>query len=452
MRSRFGTFARRCLAAVSCLVLLGMTVSANAAEGPALDTLRFRATSLPGDILGVGSATGHEKSVLRGLFSLQGEHNPIFLVTDPDREEPIVGDRLVGEVGMTFGLGKGVALWSGLPMVMYQSGWWPDQQQDIHSWGLGDLRFGAHFPVLDPEKQPVGVALRPGIQVPTGVRQAFASSGVVELRGSVAAETRRLGPVRLAASLGARIGPPQDWVDVDVYSAFTYGFGVDVKVHRRWTVDAAWLGEVAGNNWENPMELRFGGGFSPSDGVTIGANMGWGLAPGAGTPDFRLGFNVALAGPIRKRGPTIEVAEASGVPEPRGPALVPANMDPSESETITPGGYAEILLPTPVRFREGETKLSKEARSALESVVDYLSSHPELRPVVVLGHGDETGGDEYNTVLSRRRAISTGKYLLEEGGVAPEHLSVPEEGPLEGMRGVHRGRRSSVAFIVSSGL
>jgi hypothetical protein len=432
------------------IAALTLTASASAAEGPALDTLRFRAAPLPGDILGVGAATAHDAGVLRGMFSLQGEHNPIFLVTDPDRVEPIVSDRMIGEVAMSFGLGKGISLWSGLPMVMYQSGWWPEQSEDIHSWGLGDLRFGASFPVIDPLKHPVGVAIRPGVQVPTGVRNAFASSGVVELHSAVGVETRRLGPVRLASSLGARIGPPSDWVDVEVYSAFTYGLGVDVQVHERWTVDVAWLGEVAGNNWENPMEIRVGGSFVPTDGITLGTCMGWGVAPGAGTPDFRLGFQITMGGPVHKKTPEIEVVERVP-PEPVGPVLAPAMVDATAALAESPTGYVEILMPTPVIFREGETRLSKEAAAALESVVDYLATHPEMRPIVVLGHGDETGGDEYNTVLSRRRAISTRKYLVDEGGIAPEHLSVPEESPLQAPLDVRTGRRSAVGFVLSSG-
>ncbi len=436
--------------ALALTTALALAAPAAAAEGPALDTLRFRMSPLPGDILGVGAATAHEAGVLRGMFSLQGEHNPIFLVTDPDRVDPVIEDRMVGEVAMTFGLGKGISLWTGLPMVMFQSGWWPEQSEDIHSWGLGDLRFGAAFPVLDPEKYPVGVAIRPAVQVPTGVRQAFASSGVVELHGAVAVETRRLGPVRLASSLGARIGPPSDWVDVEVYSAFTYGLGVDVRLHDRWTVDAAWLGEVAGNNWENPMELRVGGTFVPTDGVFVGATMGWGLAPGAGTPDFRLGFNIGLGGPVKKKTPEVEIVEPIPI-EPVGPVLAPAMTDATVALAESPTGYVEILMPIPVVFREGETRLSKEARAALESVVDYLDKHPEMRPIVVLGHGDETGGDEYNTTLSRRRAISTRKFLVDEGGISADHLAVPEESPLQNSPDVRTGRRSSVGFVLSSG-
>jgi len=433
---------RRALAGTAVALSMVCAGVAWAAEGPALDTLRFRLSPLPGDILGVASATAHDKGVLGGTFSLQGEHNPVFLVLDPDRDDPVVGDRLVGELALSFGLGRGIAIWSGLPFVAYQSGWWPSPEEDIHSFGLGDLRFGAAFPLMDPEKWPVGISLRPGLQAPTGVRQAFASSGVVELLGNVGVETRALGPVRLAATLGARLGPPPEWVDVDVYSAFTYGLGVDVQVHRRWNVTGAWIGEVAGDKWENPMELRLGGSFAPTEGVGIGMLMGFGVVPGAGTPDFRLGFGVNLAVPVHKEKPApVQVVE------PSGPALGEADVAAVESRS----GYVEILLPSPVRFDEGETRLDRSAEAALSEMAEYLKRHPELRPIFVLGHGDGRGGEEYDAALSLRRAVAARKYLVEKGGLVPELLTLPEASHLEAPIEAPTGRRTAVAFIVSAG-
>ena len=428
--------------ATAFVVVAVLTLPAIAAEGPVIDTLRYRVTPLPGDLLGVAGASADDKGMLRGMFQMQGEHNPIFLVVDPDRDDPVVADRLVGELGLTFGLGKGVALWTGLPFVAYQAGWWPTPEDRIQSWGPGDIRVGGHFTVLDPEKMPVGIALRPGVQAPTGVRQAFASSGVVELLGHVGVETRRLGPVRVGGVLGARITPPQDWVGVEVYPAFNYGLAVDVQVHRRWNVNAAWAGEVAGSEWENPMELRLGGRFAATEGVDLGAVMGWAVTPGVGAPDFRFGFNVTLGLPTWKEKAPVQVVQS----EPQ-PVVTPARV----AEAATRTGYAEILMPSPVRFREGETRLRREAQDALVEVVDYLRKHPELRPVLVLGHGDGRGGAEYNAALSRRRAVATREYLVGEGGLTPELLSVPEESPLDGPVPGDVVARESIGFILGSG-
>ena len=442
MTNQTWVYLRRALPGLVIALAVVAAGPAWGAEGPALDTLRYRISPLPGDILGVASATTHEKGVLGGAFSLQGEHNPVFLVVDPDRTDPVVGDRLVGELALSFGLGRGIAIWTGLPFVAYQSGWWPSPEEEIQSFGMGDIRLGAAFPLMDPEKQPVGISLRPTIQAPTGVRQAFASSGVVELIGNVGVETRALGPVRIAATMGARIGPPSDWVDVEVYSAFTYGLGVDVQVHRKWNVTGAWVGEVAGNEWENPMELRLGGSYSPTDGVDIGMTMGFGIVPGAGTPDFRLGFGVSLGVPLQKEEPAvIEVVE------PSGPTYVPADVSAVETRS----GYVEILLPSPVRFDEGETRLGKGAEAALIEIAEYLKRHPELRPILVLGHGDGSGGEEYDAALSLRRAVAARKYLVEKGGLVPELLTLPEANLLESPIEAPTGRRTAVAFIVSAG-
>jgi hypothetical protein len=431
---------------VALLLSLAATAPASAGSGPALDSIRFRLDPLPGSVLGVGAATVDSARTVRGSFLLQGEHAPVLLVTDTDREDPVIRDRILGEASLAVGLGKGIQVYAGLPFVAYQSGWWPDPETPITAWGPGDLRLGGAFRVLDADRFPVGIVLRPGLQVPTGMRGAFASSAVVEGLASVGLETRP-GPVRIVSTLGARFRPPSEWSAMQAGSAFTYGLGLDVRLHKRWHAAAAWAGEVAGVRWDNPMELRFGGSFAAAEGVFLGAILGFGMAPGYGSPDVRFGVQVDLF--KLGRDPTPAVVEG-GSPEP-GVAPLPVVMLPATAMVQGGGEYIEVLLATPVRFDEGETELGDDARETLAAIALYLNAHPELGRVVVLGHGDPGGGPEYNAQLTQRRAVATSKYLTDDAGVSSTLLQVPRAGEADGLIAEidHRAERHSVSFILA---
>ncbi len=427
-------------------VALAIAGSAGAASGPTLDSMRYRVEPLPGGVLGVGGATVDPAMTLRGSFLFQGEHAPILLVSDTERENPVIRDRIGGEATLAVALGKGISVWAGMPFVAYQSGWWPDPDTPIGAWGPGDLRFGGAFRVLDADRFPVGMVLRPALQVPTGMRAAFASSGVVEGLASIGIETRP-GPVRVVSSLGARFRPPAEWSGMTAGSAFTYGLGVEVRLHERWRVSAAWAGEVEGVRWDNPMELRLGGNFVAAEGVAVGALLGFGAAPGYGTPDVRFGLQVDLFRLLKKSQPA--VAELPDVET--GGAPLPVVVLPQSAVVRGDGDYIEVLLATPVAFREGETELTGESEEILRAVGAYLNDHPELGRVVVLGHGDPGGGREYNVQLTRRRAVATRKFLADDAGVEPALLQIPEEGEVDGLVSTlgRRVERHTISFILA---
>jgi peptidoglycan-associated lipoprotein len=69
-----------------------------------------------------------------------------------------------------------------------------------------------------------------------------------------------------------------------------------------------------------------------------------------------------------------------------------------------PGGFS------PVYFAFDDASLSRDAMLELDSLGAYLSDHPQIK-VVVSGHTDDRGTDEYNLALSAARATSVKDYL-----------------------------------------
>ena len=55
-----------------------------------------------------------------------------------------------------------------------------------------------------------------------------------------------------------------------------------------------------------------------------------------------------------------------------------------------------------------------EAARRLDKVADFMKRHPDVK-VLITGHTDSKGSDEYNMALSERRVKTAVDYLVEKG-------------------------------------
>ncbi|MDP9206208.1 MAG: OmpA family protein [Gemmatimonadota bacterium] len=111
-------------------------------------------------------------------------------------------------------------------------------------------------------------------------------------------------------------------------------------------------------------------------------------------------------------------------------------------------------LTTPVMFQFDRSEISEEGIRLLDQKVEALQKNPSIR-VRIEGNADDYGSDEYNMVLSQRRAAVVNRYFTERGIDASriQIVSYGEEKPVctdrdEGCRS--RNRRDE--FVVLSGL
>ncbi|WP_305046779.1 peptidoglycan-associated lipoprotein Pal [Geoalkalibacter sp.] len=85
-----------------------------------------------------------------------------------------------------------------------------------------------------------------------------------------------------------------------------------------------------------------------------------------------------------------------------------------------------------VHFEYDSYTLSQRAQETLTRNAAYLRANPDVK-VLIEGHTDERGSDEYNLALGERRAQAVRNYLVTLG-IAAERLSVisyGEELPLD---------------------
>ncbi len=85
-----------------------------------------------------------------------------------------------------------------------------------------------------------------------------------------------------------------------------------------------------------------------------------------------------------------------------------------------------------VHFAFNDYSLEKEAQAKLQRTAQWLQTHPAVS-VVIEGHCDERGSQEYNLALGERRAVAVEKYVQSLGVAASrmETVSYGEERPVD---------------------
>lgn len=95
------------------------------------------------------------------------------------------------------------------------------------------------------------------------------------------------------------------------------------------------------------------------------------------------------------------------------------------------GGTEQRGLFESVYFAYDSSQIAGTERAKVELVADYFRQNA-LVGLIVEGHSDERGSNEYNLALGERRALSIRAYLAELG-IAPERIqtrSYGEEQPV----------------------
>lgn len=124
-----------------------------------------------------------------------------------------------------------------------------------------------------------------------------------------------------------------------------------------------------------------------------------------------------------------EVTEGAPVVE-----EVPSFSDEPVVEPIATPVVEPVAMPVlaPIYFEFDQHTLSDTARETLQENMRYMQANPAAT-IVIEGHCDERGSDEYNLALGERRAIAAQQYLISMG-IAPERvrtISYGEEKPVD---------------------
>ena len=112
-------------------------------------------------------------------------------------------------------------------------------------------------------------------------------------------------------------------------------------------------------------------------------------------------------------------------------------------------------LTTPILFEFDRAEITEEGMRLLDAKVEALQSNQTIR-IRVEGNADDSGSDEYNMVLSQRRAAIVNRYLTQRGVDASrvQIVALGEERPActSGRDEPCRSKNRRDEFVVVSGL
>jgi peptidoglycan-associated lipoprotein len=116
-------------------------------------------------------------------------------------------------------------------------------------------------------------------------------------------------------------------------------------------------------------------------------------------------------------------------PPPPPPAPVPAPRPPTEDEIFASKTLAQLNDEKPltdVFFAYDSQDLSEEGRASLTKNTEWLKRRTSTT-VMVEGHADSRGTNEYNLALGERRADAVRDYLVSLG-IATDRITIVSKG------------------------
>ena len=96
-----------------------------------------------------------------------------------------------------------------------------------------------------------------------------------------------------------------------------------------------------------------------------------------------------------------------------------AGDDPAANFISNPTAWSKKVY-----FDYNRHEIKASERDVLDELANYLTENPK-KGLVIEGHCDERGSDEYNRALSEKRAIAIKDYLANLGIAAERMLTVP---------------------------
>ena len=136
---------------------------------------------------------------------------------------------------------------------------------------------------------------------------------------------------------------------------------------------------------------------------------------------------VQTAGPGVK-GPGVAPRQQGKVEEEKiapSPSIREVPVTPGVTERTEGGPGSVVAEKSPVEdvfFDFRESALREDAKQALMNNIQWLKANPHAR-ILVQGHCDERGTNEYNLALGERRAKAVRDFLAA-GGVVAERVSI----------------------------
>ncbi|MDP2304432.1 MAG: OmpA family protein [Pseudomonadota bacterium] len=271
----------------------------------ALDSDTYRPAGSTADLMGglqiMSPGIGWSGSGYASL-GLVYAHNPIVQVFEDGTRTAILSDSFATRLGAGYNIAGKVRLDLDLPLYPYLGA----SDPDLSGFSTGDLRLDAVFPVLTRGEDPLGLAIVPILNLPTGnvEKRTGAGFGAGLMVSAGVAPTKKMF---IDGNIGASAAPADALGEFSFGSNLQAGLGLGYHVSEAFTLGAeldsqfALAGGVGPYN-KNPVELHAYGTYGKVSGLVATVGLGTGLVAGVGAPDVRVlaqvGYRIPGKAPI----------------------------------------------------------------------------------------------------------------------------------------------------------
>jgi outer membrane protein OmpA-like peptidoglycan-associated protein len=290
-----GLVARRRLAAA--LLVVGVLV-APAARSQAIDVQRFKPAAGTGNYIGTwGADVGSHMDYSVG-FVLDYANDPLVLYRNGEQVDSVVGDMLTGNFLFSLTLWEWVQPALTVPVNFAMLGSFDGS--DLPGTTMGDLALHVKVRILERRQTAgFGLAFVPTLTFPTGNSEDFSGSGTVTGLMRLVADYA-VWRFKFAVNLGYAIRGGEDVRNVHFGDELVFDTAVAYQIidplSATWEVAAATAASAPFEDGaEAPLETRLGLRGAVASNLYVMGGAGFGLAHGAGTPDFRVFAGVSWA-------------------------------------------------------------------------------------------------------------------------------------------------------------
>jgi OOP family OmpA-OmpF porin len=196
----------------------------------------------------------------------------------------------------------------------------------------------------------------------------------------------------------------------------------------------------------------------PSSRTEILATLGLGYTWGGGRKAVPAApVSAPAPAPAAEPAPVVVPKVEPVAPPPPPPAPEPPKEIAQPLPPPPPPPPAKIVLDEAVlHFANGKAELGADAKAAIQKVADGLKAYPGDYSLVVSGHTSSVGGKSLNKTLSKLRADSVARVLIE-AGIPASRVSTVGVGPDKPIadnaskEGQARNRRVEIDVKVNDG-
>ncbi|MSP61610.1 MAG: OmpA family protein [Myxococcales bacterium] len=126
---------------------------------------------------------------------------------------------------------------------------------------------------------------------------------------------------------------------------------------------------------------------------------------------------------------------------------------PDKGKALVKLGATQVEIQEKVFFDSDSARIKPQSFKLLNTVAIVINLHPELKKILIAGHTDDRGSKEHNRALSKARAESVLRFMVDKGVVEEHRLEAQGLGPdqpivPDAKRAVDREKNRRVEFVI----